>query len=311
MVDSPLKVKVFTTSTFEGVSGVAILQEILDKDVNIEVEYTRHIDFRNHTQFEGVDVNLVLGLPYRGYNLPQDFYIKNNVPFEDFIHIGTYGDTIQGEHIISIVEEEQDPIKTLYDMLVQARQGTILSKFVQISGKAESMVQAVNAYRIWDWQSNSTTRMLLSLYHASYKMLPRILYGTSLTDVVRQYAPIIKGQMELMSDSIQRKVDTSKTYEVVIDGEISILRVAFTDEYVNEVANELLNIDTHNPIIACVGRTTKGNDMFSIRTSKIDASKVAYLINEGAGKETVASVFSEIGYTELMGNSIYTALKNE
>lgn len=306
-----INVRVITPATFEGVMGVAILTEMLSDEVSLEVNYERSLDFRDYNRFDGVDVCLVLGLAYNGYALPQDFFIKNDIPFEDFIHISTYGEEVKGEHIVSTVVDGQDPIKTLSSIFIQTPDTVLLSKYIKYSSKIEHMINAVNDYRTWNWEDNNTTKMLLALYNATYKMLPRLIKGKELTDIVKEFAPIIKGQMEKMEELLRRKVELSKTYDVTVEGEQIILRVAFSEEYINEVAHALLDINTHKPVVACVGRLTKGKDIFSIRTSKIDASKIAYLINEGGGKEEVASVFSSIGYTELMGDSISTAIKDK
>ena len=132
--------------------------------------------------------------------------------------------------------------------------------------------------------------------------------GLSLQEVVRKYAPIIKGQMEKMDDYINRKIATSREVYVDIEGQSCILKVVYADEYINEVANRLLQPQAPIPTIACVGRATKGGDIFSIRTDKVDAGKVAYLLNGGGGKDTVASVFSGVSYAELMSNSFKVRL---
>lgn len=308
MEDKP-RVRAFVPETFEGVTSAAILQEILDPQLQLDIQYTRHLDFRDYHLFKDAEVILVLGFAYKGYALPDGFYTETDVPFMDFIHSSTYGERIEGKHILSTVNEDMDPIKDVCRFIELHPESTMLSKYVTFSDKARLMIDAVNAYRTWTWSSNSVTRVLHALYHASRKWLPNLIKGKSLQDVVKEYAPVIQGQMEKMNDYIVRKRETTKAYNIEFDGVPCVLKVVFADEYINELANDLLNMEPDSvPVIVCIGRSTKSNDMFSIRTKGVHAGNIAYLINEGSGKETVANVFSGVGYSELVGNSIVKQL---
>ncbi|AEW47157.1 hypothetical protein BCP78_0150 [Bacillus phage BCP78] len=307
--DEPLHLRLFVPPTFEGVTSVAVIQEVLRDDIVLDVVYTNTLDFREYTRFKDAQMILVLGLSYRGYNLPQEFYTEVDAPFMDFVHISTYGKPIPGNHIISIVDEELDPIKVLFNLLHTSPDTTVLSKYITFTDTSEWLVNAINSYRTWTWEGNDTTRILIALYHASYKRLPRLMKGLSLQEVLKAHAPIIKGQMERMEDYIERKAATVKEQAVTVDGQQCLLKVVFAEEYINELANELLNQRPAGvPTIVCVGRSTKGNDIFSIRTAGVHAGRVAQLINEGGGKESVATVFSGVGYAELMRNAIATKL---
>lgn len=305
--------RVFVPTSFEGVTSVAVLHEVLNKDVQLDVQYTNHIDFREYKRFEGADMILVLGFAYMGYTLPDDFFATVDVPFMDFIHCSTYGEQLTGNHIISTVNPDMDPVKELFTFLQRKLGSTILEKHVTMTEKAQYLIDAVNAYRTWTWKGNDTTKMLLALYQASYKWLPNLLQGLSLPEIVRKYAPIIKGQLVKMDEYIESKKKMTKRYTVDIEGQTCILKVVYADQYINELANALLNEEQTAdsdpyPVIVCVGRSTRSNDQLSIRTKAINAGKVAYTINRGQGKETVASVFTGVGYAELMGNAIVTSL---
>lgn len=302
-------VRVFTTQSFEGVTSVAILEEIMPEYVNLDIRFVKTLDFRRIEEYRGAEVTIVLGLGYMGYNLPEEFYTEVDVPFQDFIHCATYGKPINGNYVISTVDEDKDPIKVVCNYLKLHPEASILGNGLNFTDKAEQMIEAVNAYRTWTWERNGTTKMLLSLYQAFYKYLPRMIKGKALNDIVKEYAPIIKGQLDKMQDIIADKTAKTKTYDVKVAGVDCKLKVVFAEEYINELANSLLTSEsTTAPVIVCVGRTTKGGDMFSIRTRNIHAGRIAHIINEGNGKENVASVFTGVGYAQLMGNSIVTAL---
>lgn len=307
--DEPLHLRLFVPPTFEGVTSVAVIQEVLRSNIMLDVVYTYNLDFRDYTKFKGAEMILVLGLAYRGYNLPQEFYTEVDAPFMDFVHFSTYGKEIPGQHIVSRVDEERDPIKVLFDLLRLSPDTTNLSKYITFTDKSEWLVNAINSYRTWTWEGNDTTRVLIALYHASFKRLPRLMKGLSLQEVLKAHAPIIKGQMERMEDYIERKAATVKEQTVTVDGQQCLLKVVFAEDYINELANDLLSKRPVGvPTIVCVGRSTKGNDIFSIRTAGVHAGRVAELINEGGGKESVATVFSGVGYAELMRNAIATKL---
>jgi len=305
------RVRVFVPTTFEGVTSVAILEELTkgSDELELDIEYTSHLDFRDHQKFTDMDIVLVIGLPYKGYALPTEFQLGVDVPFMDFIHAATYGEEIEGENIISMVDPDKDPIKQIADFLTTLPDSSLLSKYVEFTDKAWYLIQAVNDYRIWNWENNSITRMLLALYQASHKWMPRLMRGLTLEEIIKRNAPVIQGQMEKMKDYIELKLKMTKRYNVVVEGQSCLLKVVFADQYINELANKLLTEEqTALPVIVCVGRPTKSSDMFSIRTTVVNAGKIAYMINEGGGKEAVASVFTGVSYAELMGNGIVTKL---
>lgn len=311
-MDNKPILRVFVPMTFEGVTSVAILEEITSPDIHMDIRYTRSLDFREYEQFNGADITLILGIAYQGYALPEAFFTSVDAPFVDFIHCSTFGEQIKGTHITSVVNPDLDPIKEISQFLHVHPESSMLSRHVTFTDKAWQMVEAVNAYRTWTWENNNTTKMLLALYQASFKWLPNLLRGESLEEAVKKYAPVVKGQLQRMSDYIARKRETSKTYNITFEGQPCVLKVVFADEYINELANDLLNQESATtPVIVCVGRATKSKDIFSVRTRVVNAAKVAYLINEGKGKESVATFFSGVSYAELMGNSIVSQLLSQ
>lgn len=303
------KIRVFVPPTFEGVTSVAVLEELINERASLEVRYVSYVDFQTWNQFLDCEHVIVLGLPYKNQLLPDEFYHNNDVAFMDFIHISTYGEQIAGNNIVSIVNPDCDPIKELILLLQEKSESFIISKYTTLTDKAFHLAEAVNAYRTWTWETNDVTRMLLALYHAGYTWFPKLIKGLSLQDIVKQYAPLIKGQMEKMENYIRTKRNHVQTATITIGHDQCLLKVVFAEEYINELANDLLNREIANmPVIVCVGRPTKASDLFSIRTKDINAGMVAYLINKGSGKESVANVFSGIGYSELMSNAIITKL---
>lgn len=310
------RIQLFVPPSFEGVSSVVAVEAMLVGEENIElvVNYQTSLDFRDVEQFKGFEMNLILGLTFKGYELPEHFFTEVDVPFADFIHYSTFGEEIEGNHIISQVIEDQDPLRGLYSLLSTGDGNTLLERHLTLTDDVNFVVEAVNAYRIWDWEANTGTKILLALYHAGHKNLPQMVKGLSLVEIVRKYSVVIKGQQEKMKEYIETKASSVKPQEVSIQGQVCTLITLFSEQYVNELADYLLKqyTDINRPTVVCVGRPTRGSDLFSIRTSKVSASLVAHYINEGKGKDYAATVFTGVNYADLMGNSIIQQLtKNQ
>lgn len=304
-----MRMRVFTPTTFEGICSIAILQEIFrGSGLHIDVQHEAYIDFRDVNLFSGYSTNVVLGLPYKGYALPDQFYIDHDVPFQDFIHAATYGEEIQGKFITSIVDTEADPIVGVCKYIASNPR---LSKHAQITGKAQAMIEAIDSYRRFEWQDNNVTRLLLALYLASYKELPKLLKDRTLNETVKEFAPIVKGQLTKMHDHIEKKILQAEHSVVEFRGQQCSVITLYSEEYINELAHALLQRESSSmPVIVAVGRMTKGNDMVSIRTRDVHAGLVSQAINDGNGKEAVGNVFTDAKYNEILNMWILRKLSN-
>lgn len=298
-------IKVFTTSSFESVTSIAILEELFDDTIDVEVEYTKNLDFRDVKRFKDYKTVIVLGVGYNGYNLPEAFYTEVDNPFTDFIHVASWGEQIKGEHVISIVNESFDPIVLLYNILIDHPQLSMINQHTKTTDKAKHMIKAVNDYRTWKWYENKVTNYLLALYHGTGKYMPNLLKDRTLNEVVKENQYIISGQMMDMADYIKTKVEQARVSDITVKGINCKLKVIFAERYINELANRLLEVGYNDvPTIVCVGRPTKGSDMFSVRTKGVDARDFVELIDgQRKGKENVGTFFSGASYSELMLNS--------
>lgn len=305
-------IRLIVPPSFEGVASVVTFESMLSEEMigKLQVEYVSYIDYREYKNFSVDSIIVILGPGYKGYALPEEFYATVDIPFMDFIHFSTYGQNIPGNHLISVVDANKEPIVQLVDMLKYSPESSILSKYVNIDSFTEGVAKAVQDYRFWQWENNTITKVMLALYNASFKHLPSIFRNNSLEDVMKLYTPIIRGQWNKEKEHLEKKLKETKAYNVEIQGTNCVLAVVFSDQYINETANYILdNIETRNPIAVCVGRNTKGGDVFSVRTKGIPANLVAHLVNEGQGNENAASFFSDVNYNELMGNAIKTKIE--
>lgn len=304
--------KVFVPPSFEGVTGVAVLEELfLNSSIDVEVEYTKTLDFRDVSRFRGYKNIIVLGIAYMGGNLPTEFTIELNNPFTNFIHVATYGEELPGEHIISRVVEDKDPILEVYEVL----QTSNVFPYIAYegdwqSGKARQLAEVANKYRTWTWYDDKLTKYLLAMYNAMGKYMPTALQGKAINTVIHEQQCTIAGQLMSMSEYIKDKIEQVKIADVVINGVPCKLKVIFADRYINEVANRLLEVGYQDtPTIVCVGRSTKGTDMFSVRTKGVDAREfIKGVSGKATGKENAGSLFVQVNYSELMRNSMVALL---
>ena len=307
--------KVFVPPSFEGVTGVAVLEELfLNSNIDVEVEYTKSLDFRDVSRFRGYNNIIVLGIAYMGGNLPVEFTIELNNPFTNFIHVATYGEELPGEHIISRVIEDKDPILDVYEILQTSNMFPYIAyEGDWESGKAKQLAVVANKYRTWTWYDDKVTKYLLAMYNAMGKYMPTALEGKTIQQAVTENKCVIAGQLMAMSEYIKDKIEQTKTADVVINDIPCKLKVVFADRYINEIANRLLEVGYQEaPTVVCVGRATKGTDMFSVRTKGVDAREfIKGVSGKATGKENVGSLFVQINYAELMKNSMVTLLNGD
>ncbi|ASR79811.1 hypothetical protein JANET_193 [Bacillus phage Janet] len=318
-------VKVFTTGSFENVVGVAMLEEILctPKDdgaepflgvtgFDVEVEYVKYLDFRNVEQFKGYKNIIIMGCAYMGGNLPAELAIELDNPFTNVLHVATFGEPLPYEHVVSLVEEDKASAATVLQVLQTANVLTSIAYNGNYSKKAEALAEAANDYHNWTWYDNKITKILKSLHNAHGKYLPHLLKGKTVNSVVKEQQHAIAGQLMMMEEYIEDKLKQAITFRSRIGGVECMVRTTYAEQHVNEVANRLLEMNSYGiPVVACVGRTTNGNDMFSIRTKGVRADDfIQSITGERTGKEKVGNLFVPIKYNDLMSKSMMEALNH-
>lgn len=305
---------VFVSDSFEGVVAGAIIKKMItDSRTKTHTNFMRKMDFSNPNLFGFNDINLVIGLPYRGELLPESYFDSKDYPFEDFIHVSTYGEEIIQNGVISIVQD-LSPLKVLQEMIEHNQTSTVLGRITETSQEVEAITQALEDYRLWTWENNTLTKTLLALYEASYTELENVIDGYSIQEIVTEFKPFIIGRIKAREKRIKDKLEEAYEGQIMVNNTLTKIKFVFSDDYVNEVGNALIaeEEDSVN-VIACVGSTTRSSDLIRIRTRGVYAEDVAQWIDEksGVGKENVASVFSATGYSNLMGKAIKKAIEEK
>lgn len=255
-----------------------------------------------------VDILIVAGFPFyesQRTALDEALQAMNN-PFSQFYHLATFGDTYSNEGSFhSYVDELVSPVGNFPKIIKELENFLKFDDVIRhlLLSDMESLIEATDAYNryevtdtILDWVS------LVETYRE--QLYARYGVGTDLEEILDKDKTLVKALREKKDDYIKRTL--SRTSAQVING--TVVCFTYAEEYVNEVAHKLIEFYqsyNYTKVAVFVGRHTKGDDMFSIRTAGIDAGELAYKVNRGRGKPTTATVF--LGNS---GQSTFNALLN-
>lgn len=254
------------------------------------------------------DVLIIAGFPFyesQRTTVDEALQVMNN-PFSQFFHLATFGDTYSNEGSFhSYVDELVSPVGNFPKIIKELENFLKFDDVIRhlLLSDMESLIEATDAYNryevtdtILDWVS------LVETYRD--QLYARYGVGTDLEEILDKDKVLVKALREKRDDYIKRIL--GRTSAQVVNG--TVICFTYAEEYVNEVAHKLIEFYqsyNYTRIAVFVGRHTKGDDMFSIRTAGIDAGELAYKVNRGRGKPTTATVF--LGNS---GQSTFNALLN-
>jgi hypothetical protein len=254
------------------------------------------------------DILIVAGFPFyesQRTALDEALQAMNN-PFSQFYHLATFGDTYSNEGAFhSYVDITVSPVGNFSKVVKELKNFLKFADAIQplLLSDMESIIEATDAYN--RYEVTDTTLDWISLVETYRDQLyARYGVGTDLEEILDKDKTLVKALREKKDDYIKRTL--GRTSAQVING--TVVCFTYAEEYVNEVAHKLIEFYqsyNYTRIAVFVGRHTKGDDMFSIRTAGIDAGELAYKVNRGRGKPTTATVF--LGNS---GQSTFNALLN-
>ncbi|AYJ73531.1 bifunctional oligoribonuclease and PAP phosphatase [Enterococcus phage GVEsP-1] len=263
-------------------------------------------DIKNYAN--KADVLIISGFPFyesQRTTVDEALQVMNN-PFSQFFHLATFGDTYSNEGSFhSYVDELVSPVGNFPKIIKELENFLKFNDVIRhlLLSDMESIIEATDAYNryevtdtILDWVS------LVETYRE--QLYARYGVGTDLEEILDKDKTLVKALREKKDDYIKRTL--GRTSAQVING--TVVCFTYAEEYVNEVAHKLIEFYqsyNYTKVAVFVGRHTKGDDMFSIRTAGIDAGELAYKVNRGRGKPTTATVF--LGNS---GQSTFNALLN-
>lgn len=263
-------------------------------------------DIKNYAN--KADVLIIAGFPFyesQRTTVDEALQVMNN-PFSQFFHLATFGDTYSNEGSFhSYVDELVSPVGNFPKIIKELENFLKFDDVIRhlLLSDMESLIEATDAYNryevtdtILDWVS------LVETYRD--QLYARYGVGTDLEEILDKDKTLVKALRENRDDYIKRIL--GRTSAQVVNG--TVICFTYAEEYVNEVAHKLIEFYqsyNYTKVAVFVGRHTKGDDMFSIRTAGIDAGELAYKVNRGRGKPTTATVF--LGNS---GQSTFNALLN-
>lgn len=263
-------------------------------------------DIKNYAN--KADVLIIAGFPFyesQRTTVDEALQVMNN-PFSQFFHLATFGDTYSNEGSFhSYVDELVSPVGNFPKIIKELENFLKFDDVIRhlLLSDMESIIEATDAYNryevtdtILDWVS------LVETYRE--QLYARYGVGTDLEEILDKDKTLVKALRDKKDDYIKRIL--GRTSAQVVNG--TVVCFTYAEEYVNEVAHKLIEFYqsyNYTRIAVFVGRHTKGDDMFSIRTAGIDAGELAYKVNRGRGKPTTATVF--LGNS---GQSTFNALLN-
>ena len=254
------------------------------------------------------DILIVAGFPFyesQRTTLDEALQTMNN-PFSQFYHLATFGDTYSNEgNFHSYVDTTISPVGNFSKVVEELKKFLKFADAIQhlLLSDMHTIIEATDAYN--RYEVTDTTLDWISLVETYREQLyARYGVGTDLEEILDKDKTLVKALREKRDDYIKRIL--GRTSAQVING--TVICFTYAEEYVNEVAHKLIEFYqsyNYTRVAVFVGRHTKGDDMFSIRTAGIDAGELAYKVNRGRGKLTTATVF--LGNS---GQSTFNALLN-
>lgn len=295
------KIKLITKKNTQGYVMNTLLRRFY-KDI-VDVEFLNKFNLPDiHNHIGEHDAVIIVGFPFfesqRGA-LDTALSSMDN-PFSKVYHLATFGDTYRNEGSFrSFVDEVISPVGHFVELIID------LTKFTNTGTKedeqnvvalakealvfAKDIIEETDNYNRYEVTDRTISWVLL------VDLLGENLY--KVTEPSKELDTILKEQEVLvdalninMQDYVLRTI--GKMSANVING--TVVCFGYAEQHVNEVAHKLINFyKSHNyqKVIVFIGRHTKGDDMFSVRSYGVNAGEVAYKVHNGKGKDTTATVF--------------------
>ena len=244
----------------------------------------------------GTSMIVIMGLPFkkaeqRAFN---EAVAYSTNPEVSIYHFASWGDQLsEYDSFHSEVSETKSPIAMLHKALHTYEEMSD-SPFVL------ELVELVDAYHRYDFNKLSASSVLLvkslaDVYQtdlAGKLGTKRYIDYQTMYDLLKDNEEVIQRETNNRNSYIESRANMAT---VKYTGSIAVIMV-YAEHYTNELAMELYGIhevEGLTGMVVLVGKHTRGDDMFSIRTAgEVSASDVAKALgNHKGGKEHVANVF--------------------
>lgn len=290
------KVHLITKSNNQGYVFNYLLKQLSKKaEFDYSVSFLKNFNFTDIKEHHiGYDVLVIVGFPFyeSQRNAVDDMLQLMNNPFSQFFHLATFGDTYSNEGSFhSYVDDVVSPVGNFPKIIKELENFLKFNDVIRrlLLSDMKGIIEATDAYNryevadtILDWVS------LVETYRE--QLYARYGVGTGLEEILDKDKILVKALRDKKDNYIKQVIGKTRT-QVVND---TVICLTYAEEWVNEIAHTLIQFYQaygYRKIAVFIGRHTKGDDMFSIRTLGINASELADKVNKGKGKENTACVF--------------------
>lgn len=285
-------IHLFTKRDPQGYLGGFILQLLYpNKEVHITYDNTYSLIKESPNIDPEAETIIYLGYPFkesqRTVVTEQLGTILN--PFTQVFHFCGFGDTFTEGNVVSVVDEDTSPVLNM----VQQLESSDLQIEPNRLGLAKEWADIGDDYHQYDF---SIPRALDAKAFADFsKHANEFLY--ELIGVKTPLEVAVSYQTWFNAFNVRQKEHIRKVKETLDVRAIDtvVLAIGYDDEYRNEVAHDFIETATKTGFthaIVLMGRKTKGSDIYTVYTTKaIHAGAIAKHLNNGNGKERVATVF--------------------
>lgn len=294
----------------QGYLGGFILQLLYpDKEVHITYDNTYGLTKEALEIDPEAETIIYLGYPFketqRTIVTEQLGTILN--PFTKVYHFCSFGDTFTEPNVVSIVDEENSPVLNMVNQLI-ATDNMVGTTRAQL---AKEWADIGDDYHRYDF---SIPRALDAKAFADFsKHANEFLY--ELIGVKTPLEVAVSYQTWFNAFNVRQKEHIRKVKETLDVRAIDtvVLAIGYDDEYRNEVAHDFIETATKTGFthaIVLMGRKTKGSDIYTVyTTTAIHAGAIAKHLNNGNGKERVATVF--LGDTQKVTHNVVESMIKE
>ena len=299
--------KILTGTDIYSIWGTYIIVNLTETDT--EVEFVRKMDVglvSEAVSGENTYGVVLMGQPIQENQVEaveQALRETTEIPFTKAYHFANWGETLNID--VSIVDEEINFVSKLVEN-IETRDSFIKFKDKESAVFARQIAEGLQSHHVYDGGVIGKNLMLLSELYGEHLLEQRY---DNLEQMGDKEELVLKSLNKNMKEYVQRKVEEANIQ--VLDSGVVVVSL-FAEKHINELGRFFINSlsANGNRVIVMIGRQTRGDDMYRIRTSEgVSASQVAHKLNKGKGKERAATVFLPKG-NEPVYNTIIRALNS-
>lgn len=281
--------------------------------VDVETTYLDKFNVSDVAQYNpDASVIIVFGFPVvkSEFSIIEKNMEQYNNAFSSFYHFCSFGEQIPLDWVTSVVAEDYSPLKAMWDNIHWDTDANLLKGVPEKGEDITQLVDILDKYhRYVFFEEGDITPLYFKLLGEFYKeKLYDNMLETPTKSIISNYQDIVE-ILVLQWHTYVNKVMERVSWSTV--GDIHIAMV-YAEDHVNEIAHMITETMKGNRMgkgVVLIGKHTREDDMFHVRTLNLDASDVARRLNNGKGKADSAIVFLG-NSTQVLSSTVFNVLSN-